>query len=354
VGLKDKMNDVARHPLNSSHSTTPANNKVAAVKPSEKSQWPEPIPASALDADSDSIEWIWEGCIARGHTTLLSALMKAGKTTLIGNLLKARQTGAPFCGLKTMKGRTLIVSEESKGIWRLRRDNLVLDDSLHLLCKPMVVKPTQQSWFEFIQYVKSWAVKLQVDLVIFDTIATFAPWKSENDSAEVIAALNPLTLLTEAGFAVALFHHTGKNDSQEGRAARGSTALGGAVDIILELRRYKPNEPKDRRRELRGLGRFDEIPGELVIELNEDGTDYTVHGDRKDISANELNQALRKVLPSDPPGMTIEDTHKALPETNRPGRGEVGKALQAGIGTLWNRNGNGLRGSPYRYWLRFT
>jgi hypothetical protein len=330
----------------------PTNGKAGHTKPTEKSPWPEPIPASALDVEAEEIDWLWHGCIARGHLTLFSALMKAGKTTVIGHLLKSMQTGALFCGRETAKCKTLIVSEESKTIWRNRRDNLALDDSLYLLCKPMVAKPSQNSWFEFIQYVKTCAEQLQVDLVIFDTIATFAPWKSENDSAEVIAALNPLTLLTEAGFGVVLIHHIGKNDSDGGRAARGSTALGGAVDIMLELRRFKPKEITDRRRVLNGLGRFEEIPCELVIELNDDGTTYTEHGDQKTLAAEELNRAILKLLPSDPPGMTRDETHDALPESNRPGVGEVGKALQAGVGTLWHRDGTGKKGDPNRFWLR--
>jgi hypothetical protein len=143
------------------------------------------------------------------------------------------------------------------------------------------------------------------------------------------------------------------NALSEGKASRGSTALGGAVDIILDMRRHKPKELSDRRRVLSGLGRFDEIPDELVIELNPDGSGYTAHGDRKAIAAVELNRALLGVLPHQSPGMKAEDVHSALPPDNRPCRGEVGKALQCGSGTHWARTGTGKRGDPYRFWMGF-
>jgi hypothetical protein len=88
---------------------------------------------------------------------------------------------------------------------------------------------------------------LKADVRIM-TLAAFAPWKSENDSAEVMAAITPLNALTEAGFAVLLFHHHGKADQSEGRAARGSTALAGAVDVLLEMQRYSHTDLGDRRR----------------------------------------------------------------------------------------------------------
>src|SRR5262249_12416766 len=75
--------------------------------------------------------------------------------------------------------------------------------------------------------------------------------------------------------AVRIAHHIEKSDAGEGRAARGSTALAGFVDVMLELRRFRPDCRADRRRVLTGYGRFDEVPGELVIELAADGSGYT-------------------------------------------------------------------------------
>ena len=329
---------------------TPAERSSVAPPAAERPRWPDPVPVSALTGDAAAVEWLWYGCLARRHITLFSALMKAGKTTLVGHLLRALQDGARFCERDTKRCRTLVITEESRGIWRERRDALGLDDSLALMCRPMMAKPTFSDWREFLAHVRGCAEQLDADLIAFDTIAAFAPWRNENDSAEVMATVTPLNLLTEAGFAVLLFHHHGKMDQSDGRAARGSTALAGAVDVLLEMRRYKSDDAEDRRRVLSGLGRFDEIPSEIVVKLADDGTGYSAEGDKKAVAARDLAAAIVEVLPAEAPGLTAAEVHAEMPEENRPRRGDVGKALLAGAGRQWVRAGGGKKGDPYRFW----
>lgn len=324
--------------------------ELVAAASKVKSKWPDPVPISALSGEVAEVDWFWQGCIARRHVTLFSALMKAGKTTLVGHLLRALQEGREFCDRRTQRCRTLVVSEESKAIWRERRDALGLDDSLAVLCRPFICKPTFADWSDFLSHVCRCAGEFRADLVAFDTLAAFAPWRCENDSAEVMATLTPLNQLSEAGHGVLLFHHHGKADQSEGRAARGSTALAGAVDVLLEMRRFKPDDSSDRRRVLSGLGRFDEIPEEIVLELAADGSGYTACGDRKAVAARELREVIMGALPSDPPGLTAADVHGAISGDERPKRGDVGKALTAGIGRDWLATGSGKKGDPYRFW----
>lgn len=279
--------------------------------------------------------------------------MKAGKTTLEAHLYRALQEGKPFIGRDTRKCRTLVVSEESQAIWRERRDALGLDDSLHTLCRPMKVKPTFAEWVDFVTHIKGCTERHKYDLVVIDTISAFAPWENENSSAETQATMTPLNQLTDSGLGVLLFHHFGKVDGNEGRAARGSTALAAAVDILLEMRRFKPDDKSDRRRVLSGLGRFDEVPDEIVMALSEDGEAYTAEGDRKAITARELRDALLTTLPCDPPGWTTDNVHDEMPKETRPKRGEVGKALQAGATAgEWNSAGTGTPRDPRRFWRR--
>jgi hypothetical protein len=322
-----------------------------AVSRSEcKARWPDPVPASELTGESATMDWLWEGCIARRHVTLFSALMKAGKSTLVGLLLRALQEGLPFVGRATRKCRTLVVSEESKAIWRGRRDSLGLDDSVAFLCRPMHVKPTFADWADFLTFVRKRAGG-NFDLIVIDTLSAFAPWENENSAADVQATLTPLNQLTEAGLAVMLIHHIGKADGSEGRASRGSTALAAGVDILLEFRRLHPTKRNDRRRVLSGLGRFDEVPQELVMALAEDECRYSSEGDKREVAARELNTALLAVLPTELPGKSIQDLHDDLPTDNRPSRGDLSKALQAGATAgLWHMAGAGKPRDPYHFW----
>lgn len=325
--------------------------KAATAADAPKPRWPEPVAVTDLSADDAAIDFLWDGCVARRHITLLSALMKAGKTTLAALLLKSLQTGSPFFGLPTKQIRTLVVSEESKGIWCRRRDALGLDAHLSVLCRPLLAKPSLGDWREFVGFVAEKAGERAAELVVFDTISAFAPWRDENASAEVQAAVTPLNRLTEAGLAVLLFHHCGKTDQGEGKAARGSTALTAAADVLLEFRRFDPTNREDRRRVLFGLGRFDEVPGELVVELDADGTGYTVQGNRRAVAARDLADSVWDVLPSAPPGAKADDVHAAMPEAGRPRRGDVMRALQAGHADgRWRRGGSGRPHDPWRFW----
>ena len=316
----------------------------------ERPRWPAPVPVSQLPDHGPVVDWIMNGIVARGHLTLISAYQKVGKTTWVSHLLRALQHGTRFIGRDTCECRTLYISEESQAIWRGRRDALALDDHLHLLCRPMFAKPSFPEWREFLGYVAEIAIG-KFDLVIVDTISAFAPWRSENDNAEVPAAILPFIQLQEAGLAVVLFHHFGKGDSSEGKGSRGASALGDRADIIIELRRFKPDDNDDRRRVLTGNGRFDEIPKEIVIALEEDGSGYTATGDKRGETARELQAAVLDLLPLGEPGASVEDIHLKLPESARPSRGSLSKSLRSGIGTgHWKGCGAGKKGDPYRFW----
>jgi AAA domain/DnaB-like helicase N terminal domain len=314
------------------------------------SKWPAPLLVSELSTAGAAVDFLWHGCIAKGHLTLFSALMKAGKTTFLGHMLRALQDGLPFVGRATRQCRTLYVSEESQGLWCGRRDALGLSDQLSLLCRPMFAKPSQAEWSEFIAYVGAQALERKCDLVVFDTISSFAPWRDENASAEVQAALTPLNQLTQFDLAVLLVHHMGKTDGSQGRAARGSTALAGAMDVLLELRRFKDDDRQDRRRVLTGLGRFDEVPDELVVTLEDDGSGYTSEGDRKAMLARELADAVLRVLPDDVPGIRGDELHTLLDEEIRPQRSKLQSILLEGVGAgLWQASGTGKKGDPRRF-----
>jgi hypothetical protein len=315
------------------------------------SPWLPALYVSELSVEGADIDFLLNGIIARRHTTLFIALMKAGKTTFFSHLLRCLQDGTEFIGRATKQCRTLVVSEESPGIWCRRRDALGLTDQLSLMCRPMLAKPNITQWSEFIDHVATSAAERQCDHVMIDTLGTFAPWKNENDAAEVQAAVLPLNRLTNAGLAVSLVHHAGKSDQSHGRAARGSTALPAAVDIIIEMRRFKDDDVGDRRRLLTGMGRFDEIPSELVVALNEDGSGYTAEGDRRAIAFRKLADLIIDVLPDGSPGLKGDAIHELLPEDTRPGRGDVGAALLQGAETgLWVSAGTGKRNDARRFW----
>jgi hypothetical protein len=204
------------------------------------------------------------------------------------------------------------------------------------------------------------------DLIVFDTLANLWPVRDENSAAEVGAALAAVHRLTP-GRAVLLVHHLRKSDGLEGTGSRGSGALAGFVDVIVELRRLRASaDPSQRKRALTGYGRYDAIPGEWVVELvaaagggaarpafehRPPKPDAAAREEREEARQDELRQALLWVIPTaeEGGGRTRKEIWDALPETLRVNEKRFWDALADGCGTDWIQEGTGGRGNPYRY-----
>jgi hypothetical protein len=125
------------------------------------------------------------------------------------------------------------------------------------------------------------------------------------------------------------------------------------VDTIIELRRFNGNDNDDRRRVLKAWGRDDETPGELVVELSRDGARFDAHGDRQQVNARDMRQAILLILPTQPPGLSCEAISERLADESVPRRGTLLKALKIGAERGdWRREGDGKRGSPWTYWVK--
>jgi AAA domain len=299
------------------------------------------------------VDWLWDGFLARGSLTLLSALPKCGKTTLLAHLLRALAAGGSFAGRSLMPGRAVVVTEEGTDVWRQRRDQLGISDRVELISRPFFGKPTAEVWLSFLRHLLAHAA--DADLVVLDTIANLWPVRDENGAADVQAALMPLQRLAD-GRAVLLSHHLRKSDGREGTASRGSGALAGFVDIILELRRSGDSrDATGRQRVLTGIGRHPGIPQEWLIGLTEDG-EYAAYADgqvrRPMPDGRGLREAIRDVLPADPPGLTRKQIWEALPEEFHVNEHRFRSVLQEGVGDWWiKKSRSNVLGGP-TYWIR--
>jgi len=223
--------------------------------------------ASELTAPPKADEWLWEGYLPRSGIVLLSALWKAGKTTLLSHLLRAFAESGSFLGQQIRASRVLYVSEEGERHWVRRRDDLRIGDHAGFYLQPFAAKPSSADWLGFLAGLKADVLAHGFDLVVFDTLAKLWPVTEENDAGQVDAALMPLWEVTKAGAGVLLIHHLRKSGGQEYTGSRGSGALSAFPDIVVELTRFDPGNPKDRKRKLNAKGRYDETPDEVILEL---------------------------------------------------------------------------------------
>ena len=305
------------------------------------------LPASALGS-GDSIEWLWHGWIARRYVTLLVGLWKAGKSTLLAHLLHATAHGGDVAG-EIDPCRVLVISEEGAGLWARRRDDVDIEDNVSFAIRPFKGRPSRHAWEAFIDQIASNVEAGRFDVVVVDTLSTVTPCADENDSSKMMAALTPLHRITEAGAALVLIHHPRKGDAGEGQASRGSGALPGFVDLIIELRRFDAQQADDRRRVLKGLGRFDETPSEVVIELTETG--YRTVGSRAQATRAERQETIESILTAEP--ATSEEIRERWPDDGSPQPGK--RAIQTDLANgfearRWQRVGAGVKGDPHRYY----
>jgi hypothetical protein len=234
----------------------------------------QPRPMDELERTDDGppTEWIWYGMLARGNITLLTSLWKAGKTTLLAGLLKAMYAGDEFIGRNCLPSWAIVVSEESAAIWTARREYISIGVNASLVSRPFVGRPTAEQWDELVRHAEAIRAQDRLDLLVVDPLVAFLPGRSDSDPAALLDMLRPLRRLADAGVAILILHHPRKEPSDEGSTARGSGALLGYVDIILELSRSGRLLGDSNRRRIVGFSRHPETPESLVYEWDRDRT----------------------------------------------------------------------------------
>lgn len=268
----------------------------------------EPISWADITEDDNKKDWIWENYIARGNITLLSALWKAGKSTLLRCLFQTMAEEGEFAGQPTKKCKVLVISEEAKGEWSDKKEDLDPEEIRPIMIwpRPIRVKPNLKQWVQFIEEITQLCLKENIEMVVIDTLSTFWPIDNENDSAQVLKALVPMYSFTENNLAVLLIHHFRKGGGDQAQASRGSGALPGFVDNIIEFTRSK--DGYFNRRELKTYGRFDSVIPEIVIALNADGK-YETLGDPHEVSKSARINKIVEIVSTASEPLPAKDIH---------------------------------------------
>jgi hypothetical protein len=303
-----------------------------------------PVPISELGTDTVGVEWLWDGLLAKGHLTDFVGFWKSGKTTLVATLLQRMEHGGELAGRTVRPGKALVISEEPRAKWLERREALGLADHVHIVSRPFPKRPNHAEWLAFTSHITKLVAENGYDLVVFDSLPNLWPVRDENDASETVTALLPLQTIASAGCAVLFLRHPRKSDGLQATAGRGSGAIAGFADIIVEMRRYVPDDLQDTRRVLSVYSRYE--PFEIVIRWNGDGQ-YEALGSPAAYSIEAQRQRLLE----------------ALAELGTATTGELAKAVDLPHATVSRRldelaatgrvtrTGTGKKGSPFRWSL---
>jgi len=306
-----------------------------------------------VDGKELSTQWLWHGYLASGSLTLLTSQWKAGKTTLVTGLLQRLGDGKPFLDRPCQPAKCLVVSEESREHWHTRLKAMPVGSHSRLMPRPFIGRPTPEAWNRLVDHAAGLREAHELDLLVVDPLASFLPGHSESDPGTLLTMLQPLQRLAGMGVAVLILHHPRKKPSDEGCSARGSGALLGFVDIILELNHFGRMPIDNRRRKLIGLSRYEATPTRLYYEWEPETSTFRVLQDPHQRRFQDNWPRVRKLLER----YKVEVSHKELlqawPEdSDKPTVNTLYDWLnQAWEEKLLRRIGTGKPSDPFRYRL---
>jgi hypothetical protein len=315
-------------------------------RPNERPSLPWRWSNEIIAAAPPEPEWIWEGYIARGMKSMLAGLPKGGKTTKAAALIEAITSGAEsFLGRHVTGGTVVLISEEGDATLapKLRR---LPERRLRVLNRDAAwPKP---SWAELISDATREAVEIGAVMLVIDSVAFWAalPPEREKDPGAAQSIMDALDEATRAGLAVLLVHHQRKAPGEHGTAVRGSGALTGAVDVVIEYERVGEDDPRQRR--LVALSRWPQTPDVLIVDYDRHEGTWRVVGEAADRGDSErvvTRERLLGALPDEEPGPTEDELATLLGTDKR----KISGPLRDLLGGEVERAGEGKKGDPYRY-----
>jgi 5S rRNA maturation endonuclease (ribonuclease M5) len=284
-------------------------------------------------------DWIWNGYVAPGEVSLIAGRPKVGKSTLVFGLIAAVLHGRPFAGRQTRGRGVLLLTEE--GVTTFAEKARVFGIETHPRFHVLLRRRTQAGWLEVVAEARTYCRKRELDLLVVDTFDKWAGLRGddENKSGPVLQALEPLMQASGDGLAVIVVSHQRKAAGDHGEAVRGSNAITGTVDVIVEIERVADVAHA---RALVGTSRHSSTPEELAVELTDDG--YVDRGDVETLKGRLEANRIVAVLSTEPV------TSKEIAEATEIPEATVRRRLEElhGDGRV-ERTGEGRKGSPYRW-----
>jgi hypothetical protein len=246
--------------------------------------------SETLKGEGEETPWLVPGYVSLGALTLWSGWPKVGKSTLLFALISALQEGTPFLGLPTERSGVLLLTEERRGTLASKVERWSLNGSVHHLRRQQALR---ESWASVVRGATAYCHQNALDVLVIDTFSEWARIANENEAGEVLAAIGALQEAAATDLAVQVVSHQRKSPGRFGEAVRGSNALTGAVDVIVELER-SPSFRDPNMRVLRAISRYEETPEDLVVALTDEG--YEVRGDSEHAQATEDRRCILEAI----------------------------------------------------------
>jgi len=294
----------------------------------------------------EAIEWLSKPYVVIGGITELDGKVKlGGKSTFATYMCRAILDGAAFMGEVTTKSPIVYLTEQPASSWRLslQRAGLLGRDDFHSLYFNRI---RGISWQVVADESVAYCKKVGAKLLVVDTLSQFAgvAGDGENDAGSALTAMAPLQEAAGQGIAVLILRHDRKSGGLVGESGRGSSAWSGAVDIVMSIRRPEGNTKKTLRT-IHAIGRFDETPEEMMVELTEQG--YVSLGTAAHVAEAEAEKFILANAPCTPEeAVTLDELIKDSEHSRSVSNRAIKELCSKGeILTI----GKGKKGNPFKY-----
>jgi len=308
------------------------------------------------ESNPEPVNWICKPWLAAEAITELDGKAKtAGKTTWALAMCRAILTGGEFLGEPTKQSAIVYLTEESRTSFRAAIDRAGIgeSDDFHLLFWRETHQLQDRAdlgtvWEQIIDNAVQYAENKGAAVLVVDTFAQFARLVGdrENIAGDVLSAMWPLQKARDAGLAVLVIRHERKEGGSIGDSGRGSSAMSGAMDIVLRLNR--PNgKPSGNYRQLDAVSRFDDTPSELTIALSENGSGYKVLGNT---ATPALQETMSRILSELPESAEVALSVQELCDRTASTRTTIQLAIsELEAGGFLEKVGEGKKGNPNRF-----
>ncbi len=245
-------------------------------------------PLSEIIAAAENLTWIIPNWLACGHLTLLTGPPKIGKSVLALNLILALANGGKFLGVDVPKKQVgFVCCEEGAPILKDRIEKMGASfDNVFVHMGPKIIDSASQ------ESLKSFVLDKNIDVLVLDPLVRLHDRKEDSPEAAIPIYLL-VELVRETKTAVLLVHHDRKSGGEYGSQIRGSSAIFGAVDLSISLKRFTGNGHLV---EVQTIGRICSQTEPIVIELHPQDLLWSPKGTTQDVKFGAEEQLIVDAL----------------------------------------------------------
>lgn len=292
-----------------------------------------------LQSPAEEFNFLVDQLLIKGGTSLLVAKPKVGKSTAARQIAASISSGQDIFGRSSITGKVLYLAlEEMQSQVKKHFETLPDANPSNILVHCGSAPKEAMEWLKMlIQSHKP-------DIVIIDPLFRFFRTKDSNSYSEINGVFEPFVeLARKTNTHVMVVHHAKKGPGGNGGDdILGSTAIFGAVDVIITLRKNKEG------RLIESEHRYGTPIEESILLFDEATQSVTIAGTKLEFSKAKIEKDIIEYLEKNKFPIDEEEIKKNIEART----GTFRMALRNLVSTRKvQRLGNGHKLHPFKYHL---